>query len=242
MNTNLLKTFLFVAAMALATLACGLLSSIPSIASSVPSIASSVASLPTAAGNSPSNVLLQDDFSDSNSGWGTGTDTHKSVEYLNGSLDFKVFKTFDLVYSTPSDKDFQGVHIEVTVTPNKSDPSTGYGILCDQQVTGDAFYYFVIRNTGEYAIVRSAVAKDDVFLTSKNSWGTSKLIPTNASTYAIGADCGNGRLALYVNGAQIDSALDSVYTTGKVGLFAWSDKKANAVDVNFDNFVMTALK
>jgi hypothetical protein len=45
-----------------------------------------------------------------------------------------------------------------------------------------------------------------------------------------------------VNGAQIDPASDLTYAEGAVGLFAWSDKKTNAVDVTFDNFIMTSLQ
>jgi hypothetical protein len=240
MKIKLFRIVLVIATLALGSLACGLLSSIPSLPSSVPS-------LPTAAGNGnsgtgSSNVLLQDDFSDSNSGWGTGTDANKSVEYANSSLEFKVFKTFDFVYSTPTDTDYQGVHIEVTIKPNASETNTTYGILCDQQVTSNAFYYFALRNTGDYGIAKSSIAKDDVFLTNNNSWATSKLIPAGATSYTLGADCGSGLLTLYVNGKRIDSVTDSTYTKGKIGLFTWSDKRASSSDVNFENFVMTSLK
>jgi hypothetical protein len=238
MRPNIFKAVLVITALALASLSCGLLSSIPSPAPSSPAATGSASN----GGSTSANVLMQDDFSDSNSGWGTGADANKSVQYTNGSLEFKVFKTFDLVYSTPSDKDFQGVHIEVTIRPNDSEPNTTFGILCDQQVTANAFYYFGIRTTGDYGIVKSAVAKDDLFLTNNNDWGTSKLIPTGAASYTLGADCGVGQLALYVNGKLVDSVSDSSYTTGKIGLFTWSDQKASASHVNFANFVMTSLK
>jgi hypothetical protein len=237
MNSNQYRIVLIVASLALASLSCGLLSSIPSLPSSVPS-------LPTTpgGGSSASNVLLQDNFSDSNSGWGTGTDANKSVEYANSSLEFKVFKTFDFVYSTPTDTDYQGVHIEVTIKPNASEPNTTYGILCDQQVTTNAFYYFALRNTGDYGIAKSSIAKDDVFLTNNNNWATSTLIPAGAPSYTLGADCGSGLLTLYVNGKKIDSVTDSTYAKGKIGLFTWSDKLPASSDVNFENFVMTSLK
>jgi hypothetical protein len=188
-------------------------------------------------------VLFQDDFSDSNSGWGTGSDANKYVDYSNNSLEFKVFKANDFVYSTPNETNYQDVHVEVTVTPSNSDKNTAFGILCDQQVTHDSFYYAAVTLSGQYAIVLAAVAKDDVFLTNNNDWGTSDFIPANASSYTIGMDCGgDGALALYVNGQKIDSANDSTYTDGHIGLFAWSGKNANATDVSFANYVASSLK
>jgi hypothetical protein len=237
MNKNLFNFVLAVTCLALAGMACSALSSTPSLAN--PSSTSSGGNTSGGAGK----VLFQDDFSDSTSGWGTGTDANKSVAYSNNTLEFKVFKANDFVYSTPSDTDYQDVHIEVTVAPNISDKNTAFGILCDQQVTSEAFYYGAVTPAGQYAIAKAAVAKDDVFLTNNNNWATSNSIPVNASSYTVGMDCGSdGTLTLYVNGKQIDSVTDTTYTKGHVGLFAWSDKNANATDVNFSNYVAISMK
>jgi hypothetical protein len=191
---------------------------------------------------SGSNYLYSDDFSDSNSGWGTGSDANKSVDYTNNTLEFQVFKADDFVYSTPNDTNYQNVHLDVTATANQSDGNTAFGILCDQQVTPDAFYYFGVTPNGQYAIARAAVAKDDVFLTKNAAWESSDLIPKNATSYTVGADCSQNALTLYVDGKQIDSVTDATYTSGHFGLFVWSDKKANSADINFDDFKATQLK
>ena len=250
MNRNLYYFVAAISCLALAVVACGALSSIPSIVSSGGS--SSSGGSPTSdsgSGNSGNTsgtvgkVLFQDDFSNNNSGWGTGSDANKSVDYSNNTFEFKVFKASDFVYSTPNDTDYQNVHVEVTATPNTSDKNAAFGILCDQQVTGEAFYYGAVTPAGQYAIAIAAIAKDDVFLTGGNNWKTSKLIPVNASAYTIGLDCGSdGTLTLYVNGKQIDSVTDTTYTKGHIGLFTWSDKKANATDVNFAGYVATSMK
>ena len=57
----------------------------------------------------------------------------------------------------------------------------------------------------------------------------------------IGADCGKGKLTLYVDGKQIASVSDSAYTTGNVALFTWSGEDVEAANVSFDNFLMTEL-
>jgi len=185
--------------------------------------------------------LLEDDFSNSDSGWGTGTDADSAIEYVNAGLQMKIFTSNFFVWSTPDDQDYENVHIEVTVINNDTDSTTAFGILCDQQVTDSAFYYFAMTPAGEYAIAKASIATSDVFLTNNDKWETSDAIAVNAASYRVGADCGNGTLTLYVDGKQIDSVSDSSYTTGGVGVFTWSGEDVAAADVTFDDFVMTKL-
>ena len=188
-------------------------------------------------------TLLSDDFSSSSSGWGTGTDTDSLVEYVNGGLKMTVFTTDYLTYSPPNNTAYQNIHLEVTVTNNSTDEMTTFGIMCNQQVTKDAFYYMGISPNGEYAISKAAVAKDDVVLTNNGKWTASNSIKKNAKSYRIGADCGgDGTLTLYVDGRKIDSVTDTSYGKGRVALFAWNAKVPSGTDVVFDNFVMTSLK
>jgi hypothetical protein len=44
-----------------------------------------------------------------------------------------------------------------------------------------------------------------------------------------------------VDGQLVDSVSDATFTSGNVGLFAWSDEKQNSTDVTFDDFVVTNL-
>jgi hypothetical protein len=186
-----------------------------------------------------SDVLLEDDFTSSR--WGTGTDTDSSVEYVNETLQFIVFTDNYFVWSTPDDEDYSNVHIEVTALNNSTDTNTAFGIICNMQIT-DVSYYFAVTLNGQYAIAKSMLALDDVFLTNNDEWGDSSLIPQNASSYRIGADCGSdGTLTLYVDGQQIDSATDTDYTSGNVALFTWSADQPAGANVSFDDFRMTEL-
>lgn len=78
---------------------------------------------------------------------------------------------------------------------------------------------------------------DDVYLKE----GNSDVVSAVSSSMRIGLDCGNGVLALYVNGQQIDSVSDTTYPSGSVGLFAASDDQEDGTSVIFDDFVMTKL-
>ena len=146
------------------------------------------------------------------------------------------------VWSTPNDQDYQNVHMEVTAINNDTDPTTGFGIMCNQQTVDDSFYYFAITPAGQYAIAEASLAASDVFLTNEDKWEYSDLIKKNAASYRIGADCANGTLTLYVDGQQVASVQDDSYTSGGVALFVWSGEEATSANVSFDDFLMTGMQ
>ncbi len=183
--------------------------------------------------------LAKDDFSDSDSGWGTGADSDSSVEYAGGELVLKLFKSEWFVQSPFGDKDLENIHVEVIAKNTGGGVDTAFGIVCHHQVTS-SYYYMGITAAGDYMIAKTAVAKDDVFLTNNDAWAASDQITPGADSYRLGADCGNGGLTLYVDGKQIDSAQDSSYTHGEVGLFAWTLEDTNS-EIRFDDFVVTSL-
>ncbi len=186
-------------------------------------------------------MLLKDDFSDSNSGWGTGTDASSSVEYAAGGLHMAIFKANYFTWSNPDTEKYSNVHMEVTAKNESGKTRSGYGLMCNQQTTDSSYYYFAITPDGQYVIGKSQTGKEDLFLTNKNEWASSDLIPQDAASYRIGADCGPGNLVLYVNGKQVDSASDTAYTEGGVGVFLWSGDNPTGA-VTYDDFVMTSLK
>ena len=183
------------------------------------------------------DVLLEDDFSSES--WGTGTDSDSSVEYANGALQMIVNTKNWFVWSTPNDQDYQNIHMEVTAINNETDPTTAFGIMCNQQTVDDSFYYFAITPAGQYAIAEASLASSDVFLTNEDKWEYSDFIQKNADSYRIGADCSNGALTLYVDGQQVDSVQDDSYTSGGVALFVWSGEESTSANVSFDDFRMT---
>jgi hypothetical protein len=219
----------FVLALAALGLACSSLSGVPSI--------------PGVSGEAPAGArtLLEDDFSDGDSGWGTGTDEDSAVEYEDGVLRMKAFREFYFTWSTPNEEDYKDVHLEVTANNESGDKLVGFGVLCNQQVVDSSFHYFAVTTLGEYAIARAEVGKEDLFLTNSDDWTTSDSIPVGAGTYQISADCGAGALTLYVNGVEIDSVSDPTFTEGSVGLFIWSAEEPSGT-ISFDDFVMTALE
>jgi hypothetical protein len=227
------KLYLAIACLAFAALSCQALSSLVEMGATATAV-------PGAEIPQTGDVLLQDDFS--STGWGTGTDSDSSVEYADGKLQMVVNTKNWFIWSTPNDQDYQNVHMEVTAFNNDTDPTTAFGIMCNQQTVSDSFYYFAITPAGQYAIAEASLAASDVFLTNEDKWEYSDLIKKNADSYRIGADCGNGTLTLYVDGQQVASVQDETYKSGGVALFVWSGEDATSANVSFDDFLMTELK
>src|SRR5258705_9974708 len=102
-------------------------------------------------------ALLQDDFSNNGSGWGTLTDSNSSVKYSGGGLQMQIFTKNYFIWSTPNKKNYDKVHMEVTVKNNDTDSTTAFGLMCYQQAVDSAFYYFAVTPAGEYAIAKASV-------------------------------------------------------------------------------------
>jgi len=186
------------------------------------------------------DILLEDDFSDED--WGTLTDSDNSIEYKDEALNMIIYAKNWFVWSTPNGEIYEDIHMEVTAINNDTDVTTAFGLMCHQQSDGDSSYYFAITPAGQYVIARVTPSEDDFFLTNDNAWEFSDLIPEEASSYRIGADCGaDGTLTLYVDGEEIDSVVDTTYTSGGVGLIAWSGEEATNTNVSFDDYLLTDL-
>jgi hypothetical protein len=197
---------------------------------------------PTTVVNPTGTVLLEDDFS-SGSNWGTLTDSDNAVEYDGEALRMQIFKKNWFVWSTPNTEVYENIHLEVTATNNDGESTTAFGIMCHQQESADAsYYYLAMTSGGEYAIAKAISGEADLFLTNNDKWAASNLISKNASSYRVGADCGHGTLTLYVDGQQIASVSDSSYTSGYVGLFTWSGENVTNADVTFDDYLITSLE
>jgi hypothetical protein len=110
------------------------------------------------------NPLPNDDFSNSGSGWGTGTDSFSSVEYLNDGLTMQVFEPFYVTWSTPDVTAYENVHMEVDILNQSSDDEALFGFVCNEQGTTNSFYYVGVSPDGYYAFIKSSVVGEDVYL------------------------------------------------------------------------------
>lgn len=244
MKSGLLKSIGAIAVLALVSMACG--AAVPTIAVptvDIQSIATQIVPVDNGGDSQPpadngGGQLLSDNFESRSSNWGVGTDTDYEVQYVDGALQIKVVPANMKVYSGPTGTSYKNIHIEADAINQGSDPKAAFGVLCNQQVISDEFYFGYVTPSGEYGIVKSVFINDDVELTS----GTTDLISKDASTYRVGMDCAaNGTMTLYVNGQQVATASDTEYAGGTVGVIAWSGDVESGTTVSFDNYVITQL-
>ena len=185
-----------------------------------------------------STTLYKDNFSDSGSGWCVDSSKSSSLDYTGGEYVFKVITDNWFVWCNPG-QNFNAVHVEVTAKNVGQTSDTIFGLICNDQKASEQqnedLYYLGFSSDGHYTITLTKGGTDKVL-----SKGTTSAIASNAISYTVGADCGNGQLALYADGQKIASASDATYTSGDVGLFTWTGDKAPA-EIHYDDIVVTPL-
>jgi hypothetical protein len=181
---------------------------------------------------------LKDDFSSSSSGWSTSSGTEGAVEYSGDRYVISVLENNWILWGLSDEKGLSNLHIEITATDAIPDEHAGFGIVCHYQDDAN-FYYLGIGADSFYTIAKFEA--DEATAIVGDGWMESDKITANADSYRIGADCGNGSLALYVDGELIDSASDTTFSKGQVGVFALSADTGTA-EVHFDDFLASALE
>ena len=187
----------------------------------------------------PTNAILQDDFSNPNSGWAQGQNANGSVTYANGGYRFYVSQPHKaLVASHPKLANLTDTRVEVDATKASGPDDNFFGVACRLKDNGN-FYAAEISSDGTVAGLG-----DFVLLKTKNGQptilavGGASEIHTGKATNRIRFDCVGNTLTLYVNDQQIVSVQDSDLASGEVALMAESGDTPG-VEILFDNFAAT---
>lgn len=181
----------------------------------------------------PDNVIGQDDFSNTSSGWEIG-------QYDTGEIGYKDNTYF--VTSTVQNKamwgaskdSYQDVMVEVDSTQISApeNDNNDYGVMCRVQDSGDG-YSFLISGDGQYSIQKST---DGEFI-SLVDWAKSSEIKTGNASNHIVATCKGSKLTLVVNGSQLAEVEDTTFTSGRLGLTA-TTYETTGTEIHFDNLVL----
>ncbi|MEW5828322.1 MAG: hypothetical protein AB1846_05475 [Chloroflexota bacterium] len=183
------------------------------------------------------DVLFQDDFSSTGSGWDRDDWENGLTDYANDAYRIYVKQPQYDIWALV-DKSLPGdVKIEVDATKTSGPDVNLFGVICRYTENSDAetfdFYYLVVGSDGYAAIILIDDGQSDLLT---ETYTTDIVNPSSPNR--ISAVCNGSSLALSVNGQQVLSAEDSTLTSGDVGLVAGTFDEAN-VDVSFDNFVVT---
>lgn len=178
-------------------------------------------------------VLFQDDFSNSSSGWDRVNLEDGVTDYANGIYRMFVSDSDTDIWANPG-LNFTDVQIEVDATKIGGDDNNDFGIICRYTDT-ENFYFLIISSDGYYGIGK--VIDGEQGLIGSESMPPSEVISKGNAENHLRADCVGNTLSLYVNGEQLASYDDPDLTSGDVGLIAGTFE-VPGTEIHFDNFMV----
>ena len=180
-----------------------------------------------------SNVLFQDDFSKSSSGWDKWSGDSGSTDYVDGTYQIMVNDSQYDLWANPGE-DFTDVSVEVDAVMVGGPEDNDFGILCRYVDVGN-YYFGIISSDGYYAIGTVIGGTQQII---GENMQPSDAINTGYESNRIRFDCVGSTLSLYVNGVLLQQESDSKFSNGDVGLMAGTFDTAGA-QIAFDNFVVS---
>jgi serine/threonine protein kinase len=179
-------------------------------------------------------ILFADDFSDLNSGWPFGQNSRG--EYGYQSEGYRIYvNAVDAVLWVSTDRVNDNLGLYVDAQTVSGGTNGYYGLLCRIQDERN-FYYFVIRNNGDYTIGKYRDAEFQSLF--PEGWRQSSAIKTGDQINRLKADCTGNLLRFYVDNILLGEVTDSDFNSGLSGLVAAS-LDDEAYEVLFDNFLIT---
>lgn len=191
-------------------------------------------STPSASSTTPPTVLLEDDFSDTGSGWTTFSDEEGINDYQDGGFRILVNRENYYFWSNPS-LTYTDVIMEVDGKKLAGPDENDYGLICRYQDAAN-FYFFTIGSDGYYGVSKYFNGEETLVGMTEMGQNTS-VIQGGDATNHIRVTCKGNSLTLEVNGTILVDVADSDLTSGDIGLIAGT-YDTPGVDVLFDNLVV----
>ena len=179
------------------------------------------------------DILFEDDFSSTTSGWDKGTNSNGSYGYVNGEYQIKV-KTKELTYWSNPGKNFSDIVITVDMRAVASTGEGEYGVICRYQDEKN-FYSLTVTEDHYYGIWKLENGQ----WSSIVDFTYSSLIPDGSQPFELIAVCSGDKLMIGVDGQILTEIQDTTFTRGDVGLVAAAWTKGGLV-VGFDNLKVFA--
>ena len=177
-------------------------------------------------------ALIQDDFSNNQSGWREGSDRDRSeFGYSNGYYQIDIREPNVEVWSI-IEQEFKDVRIEVDIVKPKGEEDAYFGVICRWE-DDDNYYRITVEAGGAYQIGARINGKTKNLL---------RLVPSQTGRkdefpMRFAVVCRGEKITLYSNGRRIMEIQDVRFKSGFVGLLAGTQKGRRA-SILFDNFVV----
>lgn len=178
-------------------------------------------------------VIYQDDFSNTSSGWTTWKQENSEVAYEAGGLSMRIKEPSYDYWARPG-KRFLESRIEVDATKIGGPDNNDFGLICRYR-NGDNFYGFFASSDGYFGIVR---VKDGEYLVlGADKMQYSEALKKGSATNHLRGDCVGNTLTFYINGTRLVQARDDTFESGEVGVLAGTYDQPG-VEILFDNFIV----
>jgi CHAT domain-containing protein/Tfp pilus assembly protein PilF len=182
--------------------------------------------------------VFEDDFSDTDSGWGWGNWEGGSWGYDDDHYSVVTTENGELTWGFLTTLYASNVVIEVDAKQASAPDNNhnAFGVFCrfDQEENGDFQGYFVgITGNGYYSIYRMWRGGNKAVV----DWATSSAILQGNATNHLHVECVDNRILLEVNGQHLVEAEDHTYTSGHIGFFVGTYED-DPTEIHFDNLVV----
>lgn len=178
-----------------------------------------------------SDVLFQDDFTDTSSGWDRVNTQSGLTDYADGVYRIFVNEASTDVWANPG-LTFTDVAVDVEATKVGGPDDNDFGVTC-RSVDTNNFYFFIISSDGYYGIGK--VVDGAQQLIGMDAMEPSDAVKQGEASNRLHVECAGTTLSLWVNGQMIKEVEDTQFAKGDVGLMAGSFDVAGT-DIHFDNF------
>jgi len=185
---------------------------------------------PTSTPTREYTVMLEDDFSDPNSGWSVSEDELTSFAYENGFYSIMLFNKGYATWSTIGDSN-EDVRVEVDIrNAELASAAETYGVICRVGSNNSDFYLAQLTELGNVQI----------WFHYNDDWenlirrGTGFQVDQLEANH-LAFECIGDELTLFVNGELAVQVHDSRLANGEVGFYIQSSSSRPA-HVLFDNF------
>ncbi len=183
----------------------------------------------------PGEVLFEDDFSGSPTGWGTLGREGGSIGFEYEGMVITVNLPQYLFWSVNGES-FTDAKIDVDAVLLSGPTNDALGVICRFQ-DNDNYYGFMISHDGYYGIYKM-IDGQMVMSSVEGNMNFSEVIRQGGVVNHIQAVCKGDILSLIVNDVLLAEVKDDSFTEGKIGLVAGA-YDTPGVKVLFDNLRVT---
>ena len=177
-------------------------------------------------------VLYSDDFSNDQSGWIQTNNAGVKFQYSGGQ--YVISRPKGILESWAyANQNFSDAVLTVDALLVSGDSSQTGPVVFWRYVDKNNFYSLQLTGDGQLMIAKEYKGEWQKLFAWAPSYAIHKGQQINKITIAFGG----GTSAIYINNRYVTSIQDSSFTTGNIGLGAFSGE-TSAVEVSFDNLVI----